>query len=79
MGKPLTIQLEDDEKIELLKKKMGVKTKIDVVRAALDLLEMQVAREERVKRWRSAAKIVGATGLDVLQEFQIPGRFDKLP
>lgn len=79
MGKPLTIQLEDDEKIELLKKKMGVKTKIDVVRAALDLLEMQVAREERVKRWRSAAKIVGATGLDVLQEFQVPGRFDKLP
>lgn len=79
MGKPLTIQPEDDRRIELLKKKLGVTTKIEVVRSALKLLELDVDRIERVARWERAAKIVGKSGLKLLKEFQSPNRFNKIP
>ena len=73
------IQPEDDNRIESLKEKTGAKSKVDVVRAALALLEEDVRRSERVKRWERAAKVVGKSGLDVLKEFQTPERFKKLP
>lgn len=79
MGKPLMIQPEDDNRIESLKEKTGARSKVDVVRAALTLLEEDVKRSERVKRWERAAKVVGKSGLDVLKEFQTPERFKKLP
>ncbi len=79
MGKPLMIQIEDDVRIEKLKEKMGAKTKIDVVRTALKLLEADVSRAERVKRWENAAKVIGKSGLDVLKDFQTSDRFKKLP
>jgi hypothetical protein len=78
MGKPLTIQKEDDAKIEVLKKQLGLKTKIDVVRSALKLLEAEASRQNRVKRWQKAAKIVGGSGLEVLKEFATPDRFKNL-
>jgi hypothetical protein len=52
MAKPLMIQLADDSMIEDLKKKIGAKTKIDVVRQALNLLKADVVRRERIKRWQ---------------------------
>ena len=58
MGKPLMIQPEDDNRIESLKEKTGARSKVDVVRAALTLLEEDVKRSERVKRWERAAKVV---------------------
>lgn len=73
------IQAEDDVRIEKLKKKTGAKTKIDVVRTALKLLEADVSRMERIKRWEKAAKVVGDSGLEVLKEFQTSDRFKKLP
>ena len=79
MAKPLMIQLADDSMIEDLKKKTGAKTKIDVVRQALNLLKADVVRRERIKRWQKAAKIVGSSGLEVLREFQYADRFEKLP
>ena len=79
MGKPLMIQPEDDTRIEILKEKTGAKSKVDVVRTALSLLEADIKRAERVKRWERAAKIVGKSGLDVLKEFQTPKRFKNLP
>ncbi|WP_374078993.1 hypothetical protein [Bdellovibrio bacteriovorus] len=79
MGKPLMIQLDDDKRIEELKKKTGAKTKIDVVRAALTLLEHDVKRTEKIQRWQRAAMIVGRSGLDVLKDFQTKDRFKKLP
>jgi len=39
MGKPLMIQEADDERIESLKKRLGLESKIGVVRAGIDLLE----------------------------------------
>jgi hypothetical protein len=79
MGKPLMIQPEDDNRIEVLKKKTGAKSKVDVVRTALALLEADVKRAERVKRWEKAAKVIGSSGLEVLKEFQTPERFKNLP
>lgn len=79
MGKPLMIQPDDDHRIEELKKKTGAKSKVDVVRAALSLLEEDLKRSEKIKRWERAARIVGNSGLDVLREFQTPTRFKKLP
>ncbi len=78
MGKPLMIKLEDDARIEKLKAKMGAKTKIDVVRSALGLLEADVSRAERIRKWEKSAKIVGKSGLEVLEEFQTSDRFKKL-
>lgn len=79
MGKPLMIQIEDDARIEKLKEKMGAKTKIDVVRKALKLLEADVSKAERIKRWEKSAKLVGKSGIEVLKEFQTVDRFKKLP
>ena len=79
MGKPLTIQKEDDKKIETLKKKLGLKSKIAVVRSALKLLETEANRQARVKHWQRAAKIVGSSGREVLKEFTTPKRFENLP
>ena len=79
MGKPLMIQPEDDTRIEILKEKTGAKSKVDVVRTALSLLEANIKRAERVKRWERAAKIVGKSGLDILKEFQTTARFKNLP
>ena len=79
MGKPLMIQPEDDNRIQILKEKTGAKSKVDVVRTALSLLEAAVKRAERIKRWERAAKIVGKSGLDVLKEFQTAERFKNLP
>ena len=79
MGKPLMIQAEDDKMIERLKEKMGAKTKIDVVRSALNLLAADLSRTERIQRWQKAAKTVNKSGLEVLKEFQTKNRFHKLP
>lgn len=79
MGKPITIQDDDDNRIEALKAKTGAKSKVEVIRAALRLLEDDVARKERVDRWKRAARIIGDSGLETLKEFQTADRFKKLP
>ncbi len=78
MGKPLMIQEQDNEKIEELKKKLGMKTKIEVLRSALVLLEEKLLKEARIKRWKNASHIVGAASMEVLKEFQTKKRFEKL-
>lgn len=78
MGKPLMIQEQDNDKIEELKKKLGMKTKIEVLRSALILLEEKLSREARIKRWKKAAHIIGTSSMEVLKEFQTEKRFKKL-
>lgn len=79
MGKPFTIQIEDDLKIEDLKKKTGLKTKIEVVRMALNVLESELTKKQKIQRWAKAAKIVGDADLEILKEFQTKDRFKDLP
>ena len=78
MGKPLMIQTQDNDKIEELKARLGVKTKIEVLRSALILLEEKLSKEARVKRWQSASRLVGNSSMDILKEFQTVQRFEKL-
>ena len=50
MGKPLTIQNKDAERIQMLMKALHISKQIDVVRAGLDLLEQEAARQKPVAR-----------------------------
>lgn len=77
MGKPLTIQEEDDDRIEALKAKLGAKSKIDVVRQALALLESELDLSERVHRWKRAVKQVKRTSSSVNREFQTHSRIKR--
>ena len=75
MGKPLTIQQGDDQRLEALKYSLGRKTKIDVLRLALDSLEEKVERQKKMERISRAAKIVAGESKKVNREFQ---RFSRL-
>jgi hypothetical protein len=79
MGKPMMIQEADDRRIEALKVRLGIGTKIDVVRAGMDLLEQEAGRRERMARWRSAAKRVSAESSRVNREFRSHSRLKRLP
>lgn len=78
MGKPLMLRAEDDARIEMLKKRTGARTKIDVVRSALDLLQDEVDRAERVARWQRAVKHVRAESRKVGREFQRHSRLSRV-
>jgi hypothetical protein len=70
MGIPLMIQKADDEKIEHLKKDLGISKKIDVIRAGLALLEQEAERIKKIKRWKHAAKLVAKSSHSVNKDFQ---------
>lgn len=72
------IQTEDDELIQVLKEKLGAKTKIEVLRQALALLDEVIEKRYRIEQWKKVAKIVGSSGLAVGKEFKYKNRFDKL-
>ena len=77
MGKPLMIQVHDEKKIDDLKLKLGAKTKIEVVRAGLALLEKEILDKEKSKRWKNAASLVAKSSKEVNQEFQKFSRIKK--
>lgn len=70
MGKPLMIQPEDEKRIETLKQKTGARTKVEVVRAGLRLLENETERRDRIERWKKAAHLVADQSLEVNKDFQ---------
>lgn len=78
MGKPLMLQEADAERIEALKQRMGARTKIEVVRSALDLLERSTERGERVRRWERAVKLVAGESRAVQREFHRHSRLKRL-
>ena len=78
MGRPLMLQDADAERIETLKKRLGARTKIDVVRSALDLLERDADRTERVARWRKAVRLVAGESRKVSREFRRHSRLARL-
>ncbi len=77
MGKPLMIQEDDDRRIEDLKSRLGIKKKIDVVRAGMDLLEAQAERQERIERWKRAAARVAGESRRVNAEFRTHSRLKR--
>lgn len=70
MGIPLMIQEEDNRRIDHLKKDLGIQKKIDVIRAALALLEKEAERVKRIKRWKHAAKLVAKSSDEINKKFQ---------
>lgn len=70
MGIPFTIQTADNERLVQLKSLVKAKSKVEVLRRALDLLEEEVAKQKRLKQWKSAAKRVGAQSARVHRDFQ---------
>lgn len=78
MGKPLMIQLDDEKKIDELKEKLHAKTKIEVVRAGLELLEKEINRKEKIENWKKVAALVSSSSREVNLEFQKYSRLKKL-
>jgi hypothetical protein len=72
------LQEADAERIETLKKRLGARTKIDVVRSALTLLERDAEQTERVARWRKVAGMVATESRKVSREFQRHSRLGRL-
>ena len=78
MGKPLMIQVEDDRRIESLKRRLGIQRKVDVLRAGIDLLEKEAGRRDRIRRWKRATALVASTSRDVNAEFQAHSRLKRI-
>jgi len=72
------LQEADSRRIEALKKRLHARTKIDVVRTALDLLERDAERAERVERWRKAAALAAPESRAALKDFRPGSRLNKL-
>ena len=77
MGRPLMIQEDDDRRIERLKRRLGIATKIDVVRAGMTLLEQDALRRERMVQWKRAAASVAAESAVVNAEFRQSSRLKR--
>ncbi|USN47990.1 MAG: hypothetical protein H6626_02540 [Pseudobdellovibrionaceae bacterium] len=78
MGKPLTIQSEDEAAIVSLKKRLGAKSKIEVVREGLKLLEEKVNREDRIRRWQKAVELVAGSSRKVNKEYRQHSRLKRI-
>jgi hypothetical protein len=57
---------------------MGARTKIDVVRKALDLLERNAERTERVRRWQRAVGLVAPESRAINREFRPGTRLKRI-
>jgi hypothetical protein len=69
-GKPLMLQEPDADRITSLQRRIGAKSKVDVVRQALSLLERRVARADRDRRWARAVSLAANESRRVNAEFQ---------
>lgn len=77
MGVPLMLQEADARRIEALKKSLGARSKVEVVRTALDLLERQAERAERVQRWERAVAVARAESRRALKDFRPHTRLER--
>jgi hypothetical protein len=78
MGKPLMIREDDECRIVGLMNRLGLRHKVDVLRAGLDLLEKEANRRDRVLRWQHAAAIVAGTSQEVNTGFQKHSRLKEI-
>lgn len=78
MAKPLMLRDEDDERIETLKRRLRARSKVEVVRSGLDLLEREADRRQRIARWRRAAGLARESSLEFLREVRPHSRLSRL-
>lgn len=79
MGVPLMLQEADAQRIEKLKQRLGARSKVEVVRTALDLLERNVMRAERVQRWQRAVKLAAPESRRAVRDFRKHSRLRSNP
>ena len=77
MGKPLMLQESDVRRIERLKARLKTDTKVDVVRAGLELLEREVERKERAQRWKEAVALAKESSRETRRAFQKHSRLKR--
>ena len=77
MGKPLMIQEDDNRRIQRLQERLGIRRKVDVVRAGMTLLEREADRQSRVAQWRRAALLAAPTSRAVNADFQTSSRLKR--
>jgi Arc/MetJ-type ribon-helix-helix transcriptional regulator len=77
VGKPLMIQDDDDRRIQSLQERLGIRRKVDVVRAGMALLEQEADRQARVARWRRAAALAAPTSKVVNADFLAASRLKR--
>ena len=77
VGKPLMLRDDDDKRIERLKTRLHAPSKVQVVRSALDLLEAQAERQDRVARWKRIVPLIAEESAKVNREFR-PGNIRRL-
>jgi hypothetical protein len=68
----------DDSRLVRLKKRAGLKTKVDVVRAGLDLLEDKLEREQKVARWKRAVALARDSSHATTLAFQKSSRLKRV-
>ena len=78
MGVPLMLQESDAKRIERLKQRLGARSKVEVVRTALDLLERDAERATRVTRWERAVKRAARTSARALADFRRHGPLNRV-
>ena len=78
MGKPLMLQEADAARIESLKKRLHARTKIEVVRSALDLLERDAERTDRIAKWNKAVGNAVRESRTALRDFRPHNRLRQL-
>ena len=79
MARPMMFKEEDVELIDDLCDDLQLKTKVDVVRAGLKLLQEKVERMKRVARWKKAVHAVYKTSEKVNREMQKHSRLKSIP
>jgi len=77
MGKLLMLKVEDDKRLEKLQKLLKTKSKVQVLRDALSLLEERVQKAARIERWKKAVQLVGASSDDINKEFRKHSRLKR--
>jgi hypothetical protein len=78
MGVPVMLQEADAQRIELLKNRLGARSKVEVVRRALDLLERDAERTDRVRRWERAVRLAKGESRRAGKDFRPHSRLKRL-
>ena len=73
----MTRQRDDQRRIEALRVRLKLPTKISVVRAAIRLLEERTAAAARTGRWRSVAERAAQSSRRVNAEFLAHSRLRR--
>lgn len=77
MGISLMIQADDEKKIVELQEKLGARTKLEVIRAGLRLLEVESQKQNQILRWKISARLAASESARVNREVRSAAKARK--